>query len=172
MSVLRKTLALFDRTINFMAFLAGLFLALLMLIICYEVVMRYLFHAPPGWVVEICEYMLLYITFLGTAWLLKEDGHIRVDIVYVLLNPAIRRVLNILTSLTGAVACSFLFLYGVFSTWQHLQKATLVIQTMNTPKWILTAIIPIGSFLLVIQFLRKFFVLLAPPKVTNEIEPN
>lgn len=170
--VLQRTLAVFDWTINLLAFLAGLFLALLMLIICYEVVMRYIFHAPPGWVVEVCEYMLLYITFLGTAWLLKKDGHVRVDIVLALLNPGIRRLLNILTSLIGAVGCLFLFVYSLLSTWHHLEKATLVIQTMNTPKWILTAIIPIGSFLLVIQFLRNFFVLLAAPKGTDEIETN
>jgi C4-dicarboxylate transporter DctQ subunit len=172
MNLLRKALGAFDRTINFMAFLAGLLLGLLMLIVCYEVVMRYVFRAPSGWVVEICEYMLLYTTFLGTAWLLKVDGHIRVDIVFAGLTPVIQRVFSMATSLMGAVSCSFLFLYGLSNTLHHLHEGTLVIQTLNTPKWMLMAIIPIGSVLLVIQFLRNFFGLLYSPEVIEGANPE
>lgn len=146
-----------DRVISIMAYLAALLLFLLMLIICYEVVMRYLFRSPTGWVIEACEYALLYITFLGAAWLLRQDGHIRVDILFAFLNRKVSRVLNMTTSLVGAIACGFLLVYGVLSTWHHFQESTLVIQTLNTPKWVLLIIIPIGSFFLVLQFLCIFY---------------
>ena len=172
MNLLQKTMATFDRTINFLAFLAGSLLVLLMVIICYEVVMRYLFRVPSGWVVEVCEYMLLYITFFGTAWLLKQDRHVRVDVVLALINPRFQKALGLVTSIMGAVSCSFLVIYGAINTWNHLQKGTLVIQTLNTPKWILVAVIPLGSFLLIIQFLRHFYGLLDRPKESNGIEPE
>ena len=149
--------SILDRVISFMAYLAALLLFLLMLIICYEVVMRYLFRSPTGWVIEACEYALLYITFLGAPWLLKQDGHIRVDILFAFLNRKVSRILNTATSLVGAIACGFLFVYGILSTWHHFQESTLVIQTLNTPKWALLIIIPTGSFFLVLQFLCIFY---------------
>jgi TRAP-type C4-dicarboxylate transport system permease small subunit len=149
--------SIIDRVISFMAYLAGLLLFFLMLIICYEVVMRYLFRSPTGWVIEVCEFSLLYITFLGAAWLLKQDGHIRVDILFTFLNRKVSRILNTATSLLGAISCGFLFVYGLMSTWHHFRESTLVIQTLNTPKWVLLIVIPIGSFFLVLQFLFNVY---------------
>ena len=160
MSLLRKGVVVFDSLVDFLGFLSGLLLVLLMSITCYAVVMRYIFHSPSGWVIEVCEYMLLYITFLGTTWLLKRDGHVKVDIVLVSLNPKVANVLRLVTSIMGAVSCAFLVVYGTLNTVKYYQGGTLVIQTLNTPKWILTAVIPFGSFLLVVQFLRQFIVLL------------
>jgi len=170
MNLLQKALVAYDRTINFLAFLAGSLLVLLMLIICYEVLMRYFFRVPSGWIVEICEYMLLYITFFGTAWLLKEDRHIRVDVVFALFNPRFQKVLGLVTSAMGAISCSFIVVFGALNTWKHIQEGTLVIQTLNTPKWVLVAVIPLGSFLLVIQFLRYFFGLLDRAGGSDEME--
>jgi TRAP-type C4-dicarboxylate transport system permease small subunit len=119
--------------------------------------MRYLFRSPTGWVIEVCEFALLYITFLGAPWLLKQDGHIRVDILFTFLNRKVSRILNTTTSLVGAIACGFLFVYGVLSTWHHFQENTLIIQTLNMPKWELLIVIPIGSFFLVLQFLCIFY---------------
>jgi TRAP-type C4-dicarboxylate transport system permease small subunit len=41
---------------------------------CYEVVMRYFFMIPSLWVVQTCEYALLWIVFLGATRLLSEQG--------------------------------------------------------------------------------------------------
>lgn len=160
MHLLKKGEEIFGHVIDFLGFLSGLLLLFLMLITCYEVVMRYLFRSPSGWVVEVCEYMLLYITFFGTTWLLKHDRHVRVDILVALFKPKLRRILGLVTCLMGATSCSFLVVYGTLNTFEHFQNGTLVIQTLNTPKWTLVAVIPLGSFLLVIQFLRQFVALL------------
>ena len=56
---------IFDRILDILAFMAILMLIFMMLVVCYDVVMRYIFHNPPGWVVEICEYLLLYVTFFS-----------------------------------------------------------------------------------------------------------
>ena len=155
--VLDKIWHIFDKFIDFLAFLAGSLIIILILIIAYEVIMRYFIHKPVGWVVEICEYILLYITFLGTTWLLREGGHISVDIIFNNLSFNISNVLGRLTSIVGAIACCFIVYYGSSYTCHLYELKTLVIQTLNTPKWILVAVIPFGSFLLVLQFIRMAF---------------
>jgi TRAP-type C4-dicarboxylate transport system permease small subunit len=148
---------LFDNIINGFALIAGLLLVAMMLLVCCSVIMRYILNLPVGWVVEVCEFGLLFITFFGTTWLLKKDGHIKVDLVISVLPPVVRKVLFRITCLMGAAACGFLLWYGAYETWDHFQRSTLVIQTLETPKWMLLVVIPFGALLLIIQFIRMFF---------------
>jgi len=147
----------FDALIDGFAFIAGLLLVGMMLLVCCSVVMRYILKLPVGWVVEVCEFGLLFITFFGTTWLLKKDGHIKVDLLISVLPPAARKVLFRVTCLMGAAACGFLLWFGAYETWDHFQRSTLVIQTLETPKWMLLIVIPFGALLLIIQFVRMFF---------------
>ena len=64
-----------------MAFLAGTLLVGAVLIVSLEICMRYFFRRPQVWTVEVCEYILFILAFLGAPWLLKKGGHVSVDIV-------------------------------------------------------------------------------------------
>ena len=44
---------IFDFILNKLAILAGALVILLMLLMCYESVMRYVFRLPPLWVVDL-----------------------------------------------------------------------------------------------------------------------
>ena len=147
----------FDKIIDFLAFLSGVLVVLLIFIIAYEVIMRYFIHKPVGWIVEVCEYILLYITFLGTTWLLREGGHISVDIILNSLSSGATKSIHRVNSFVGAIACFFIVYYGTSYTWELFKLKAMVIQTLNTPKWILFAVIPFGSLLIAIQFLRQAF---------------
>ena len=157
MSFLEDIVRVFDRVIHWTFILAGLLTILLILIVGYEVVMRYFFHVPVGWVVEVCEYLLLYLTFFGSAWLLREDRHIRVDILLASLNQRSRDFLNLINSVMGAVSCALITIFSSMNTWKHIDEGTLVIQTLSIRKWVLLWVIPFGFVLLLVQFIRTFF---------------
>ena len=76
--IIRRT---FDRILDSLAAMAGGLILFACLIVSYEVFMRYFLNSPTSWTLEISEYCLLWITFLGTAWLLREDGHVKVDLL-------------------------------------------------------------------------------------------
>jgi TRAP-type C4-dicarboxylate transport system permease small subunit len=100
---------------------------------------------------------MLYVTFLGAAWLLKEEGHVRVDILLVLLKPKSGALLNSITSILGVIACSVLAFYGTWSTWLHYQKVLYTFTAMELLKWPFLIVIPFGSLLLLIQFVRSAY---------------
>ena len=154
---MEKTRAIFDHAIDSLAGMAGVLVIGIMLIMCYEVVMRYFLNRPPAWAVEVCEYMLYLLAFLGAAWLLKLGGHVRVDIVVSQLNPKAQTLLNIATSIIGVLICLTIAWYGGESTWDHFQRGIPVVKTLKIPKAPLLAFISIGCFLLSIQFLRQTY---------------
>lgn len=154
MKIVGRVTTIFDRSLNLMAIFAGVLLIFLMLIISYDIVIRYLAH-PTGWAVEISEYVLLWITFLGAAWLLRSEGHVRMDLLLNRLNPRTQALLNVITSIIGATICLIIAWYSVEATWENFRVGYQFAGQLNVPKFTVLLIIPIGSFLLFIQFLRR-----------------
>ena len=146
-----------DKIMEIFAFLAGLILAFILLSVCLEVFMRYFLNRPLQWVVELTEYALLYITFLGAAWLLKRGGHINVDIFLSLLSSRTRAGLKIFSSLIGIIVSFCLVWSGFAVSWEHFQDGIYNITLLEFPKAPLLAIIPIGSLILLAQFIRRAY---------------
>ena len=89
---------LFDHLLDMLMVAAIALLIFGWLAVCFEVVMRYFVGQPQIWVIEIVEYILLYTCFLGGAWLLREEGHVKVDVLLNRLNPRNQALLNTITS--------------------------------------------------------------------------
>ena len=54
----------------------------MVLLICYDVAMRYLFQQGSGALQELEWHLFALIFLLGSAYTLKHDQHVRVDIIY------------------------------------------------------------------------------------------
>lgn len=155
---------LFDAIIEGMAFFTGVLLVLSMLSVSLDVVMRYFLNRPMHWVGELTEYALLYITFTGAAWVLRKDRHVKIDILHTVLSPSRVNILGLISSIIGAFVCAVLTYGGVRVTWDHIQRGIYEPTLLEFPKGAVLAIIPVGAFLLTIQFLRRFFTIMSELK--------
>jgi len=155
MKLVKKLTNFFDRTIGAMAILAGILLIFTMLSVSVAIASRYFLNRPMGWVIEISEYCLLYITFLVAAWVLKGEGHVKMDIILNRFNPRTQSLINVITSAISAIVCIILTWYGVKVTLELFQTGYFTPTILELPKFIIIAIIFVGSFLLLIQFLRR-----------------
>lgn len=157
MKLVKKAVRFFDRVVDLLAALAGVLIILAMLIVAFEIVMRYFLDRPQIWVMDVTETILLYFTFLATAWLLKKDGHVKMDLVVNRLNQRTQVLLNIITSILGVVISWALVWYGAQVTWDHFQRGVYIPTPLRLPTAPVLVIIPIGSFLLLLQFLRRTY---------------
>ena len=155
MKLLRKFAGIFDGTVDAFSVLACVLLVFVMLAVCAEIVFRYFLHSPIIWVVEISEVTLLYITFLGTAWLLRREGHVKIDMLLTRLPLKAQALLNITTSTIGAVMWLVLTWYGIVVTLDLFQRGILTPTVLHLPRFAIILIIPVGSLLLSIQFFRR-----------------
>ena len=108
------------------------------------------------------------MTFLGTAWLLANDGHVEMDIVINALRPRTQRSLRVATSVLSAVVCLVLTWSGTEVSLDYLQRDLHRPTPMAPPYFPLFAVIPVGFFLLSIQFLRRAHRALMAPDPTRE----
>ena len=102
-----------DRTVDRIGGLISMAFLVSVVISFYEIVSRYVFDAPTIWVHEttimICALCMAY----GGSYCLARDSHIRIRLLYDLLGPGGRRVLNVLNGLLSLFYC-VLIAYAAF----------------------------------------------------------
>jgi TRAP-type C4-dicarboxylate transport system permease small subunit len=146
---------LLDLVIDAFALVATVILAALVVCVSVEVVMRYLLGQPTRWVNEFSEYSLLWIAFLAGPWVLREEAHVKVEMLTDALSPEWRHKFHVVTSIVGALICalfcwvSMAYVLEVYGTGEFLFRA------VQLPKWAVMAIMPPGLLLLAIQFMRR-----------------
>ncbi len=149
--------SIFDRFVDSLVVLAIVLMAFAWLAICYDVFVRFFFNRSIIWLIEVIEYILLSVCFLGAAWLLRREGHITVDVVVNRLNPRAQALLNIVTSILGIITFLIITWYGMEVVWGHFQTGLRLETTLGPPKYAVMAVIPLGSFLLIIQLIRRTY---------------
>jgi C4-dicarboxylate transporter DctQ subunit len=155
MRALTKLLSIFDRGLDVMAVLAGILLLFTMISVSSEVAARYFFNRPTGWVTEVGSYVLLYVTFLVAAWVLRGEGHVSMDIIINLFSPRTQSLIQLVTSGASALVCLILAWLGARVSWDLFETGYFTPTMLELPKWFLTAVISFGFLLLFVQFIRR-----------------
>jgi TRAP-type C4-dicarboxylate transport system permease small subunit len=83
------------------AVVAALAIAVIAAMLIVEVVVTSRFGWSQPWVVEYSGYGLAAALFAGSGWALRQDGHIRVTILFQALPDGLRRVVDILCTLAA-----------------------------------------------------------------------
>jgi C4-dicarboxylate transporter DctQ subunit len=122
---------------------------------CVDVIFRYWFNRPIHWMLEITEYIMLYIPFLGAALVLKEGGHIRVDILLNHFSGRINGWLNIITSGVGGLVMLTYTVFGAQVTLDYYKRGIPSLESLKTPMFLILMIIPIGGFFFSTQLFRQ-----------------
>jgi TRAP-type C4-dicarboxylate transport system permease small subunit len=155
-------LRLFDHLVDGCAALAAILLLAVMLATTTKVVFRYGFGEGLLGIDQISGTMLLYIAFLGAAWVLRREEHVTIDLLSGALSPSSRRWLRLLGSLLGAAVCFCIALFGTLEVVTSLQKGIRIAAEIEYPRALNLVVIPFGCLLLGLQFLRRAWLSLAP----------
>ncbi len=146
---------IFDQILVVLFWLAGALLMFSTVGTCVDVLLRYCLNRPIPWMLEITEYVMLYIPFLGAALVLKEDGHIRVDIILNHLSQQARKRLHVFTSFVGGLVMLTYTYWGGQVTLDHWKRGVPALESLKTPMFLILMIIPIGSLFFAVQFFRQ-----------------
>jgi len=159
-----------DRALAGMAVLAGLLLLFITFSISYSIFTRFIGIQSPVWTVQFNEYSLLWMTFLGTAWVLSRRKHVSMDIITSRLKAPARRILDVVHSLMGVGVCGVLFWYSSRMTLNLFQRGVTDVQAIDIPKYLILIVIPFGFLVLVIQFIRNLLSAPQSPEADKGME--
>jgi TRAP-type mannitol/chloroaromatic compound transport system permease small subunit len=92
----------------------------LMILVCFDVVTRYLFNQTAAWVNELEWHLFAVVFLLGAGYALKHDRHVRVDLFFANFSQKDKALVNLLGSMLflipwSAILCYFAFFYSLDS---------------------------------------------------------
>ena len=146
---------LFPMLLNVMSYLGRFTLVIIALLILADVLSSNIFNHSIPWVLEVTEYLLVFLTFFGAAWLLRENGHIQFDLFINYLSARTRDFLGFISSCIGFIISITITIFGFLTTVDMYTRGAYTDAMLQIPRFLLIVIVPIGFLLLSIQFLRN-----------------
>jgi len=70
--------------------------ALLVILVCYDVITRYLMNETKAWVMELEWHLFALIFLFGAGYALKHDKHVRVDLFYANFSPRDKALVDLI----------------------------------------------------------------------------
>lgn len=117
-----------------------------------DVVGRFFFNQPIPGTTELVKTAILGIVFLGVAYTLHREGHIRTTVLIKRLPPKAAAAIEAAGALIGIIIFSLMVYYG----WEAAMKAFAVKEfegvQLRVPTYPSRFIMVLGSALLVIQY--------------------
>lgn len=110
--MLLKLERIIDTTVDKIGNFNAIIMIALMLNVCYDVIMRYFFHNSKIAFQELEWHLFSFVILIGIAYTLKEDAHVRVDVLFEHFKPKTKAVINILGAILFIIPFSLLIIYG------------------------------------------------------------
>ncbi len=99
-------------------YFAALMLFGIVTVVTGQVIWRYVFNNSLSWSEELSRYLFAWLIFVGASIAVKENTHIRVDIIFNHLDAARRRYLEVFLH----IVTLFVQLYFLYFTVQFIVK--------------------------------------------------
>jgi TRAP-type C4-dicarboxylate transport system permease small subunit len=120
-----------------------LMIGVLFLTNAYAILARYLASSYPSWIIEVSEFLMIGVVFLGGAWLYRERRQIAVNALLVTL-PNNGTAFRVLTAVgEAAVLC-----FALLTIWQAVLYQPILAQTttpvLGLPRNLTTVFVPLA----------------------------
>jgi TRAP-type mannitol/chloroaromatic compound transport system permease small subunit len=135
--------------------LVSFFCFFIMVIVSYEVLVRYVFSRPTIWASEINQYLLCGYSALAGGYAFLHKSHVTVDIAYQRFNLRRRAFIDVFTSFFTMIFILVLGWTGAVFSWDALKFSERSESLLAFPLFPVKVIIPLGALLIFLQVLAK-----------------
>ena len=158
-----------DRVTQWVGTAASWLTLALVVLILYDVIMRYLFNQSSVAIYELEWHLFALIFLLGAAFALKHDRHVRVDVLYSKFGKKGQAWVNLLGTLLLLLPFCWIIITAGWDFWANSYRLTESSADAGglPARYLIKSAIPIGFTLVLMQALnlmcRSILVLLNQP---------
>lgn len=147
-----------DKIIDFIGYLTGVLLVLMILNVAFDVGMRYIFHNSSIGMQEFEWHLFAVIILFGTGYALRHNAHVRVDFLYDNFTPKKKAWINVLGTIFFLLPLALLVIYGSI---EYVMDSYTTNEISEDPgglkyRWLIKSMIPL-SFIFLIFSAFNFF---------------
>ncbi|MDT8862968.1 TRAP transporter small permease [Alkalihalobacillus sp. MEB130] len=149
--MLKKVVKTITKINQSMLIVGGVVLALLSLVVFYDVIARYFFNSPTRFGFDLSTWLTGIAAFLTGGYVLLHNDHIRVDVFYERFSDRIKSLVEVITGIFILLIVIALVWYGGARVIQLYESGSVASTGLNISLWIKWSILPIGGLLLGLQ---------------------
>lgn len=131
--------------------LIGVFSVAALLVGTGQVILRYVFNTGVEWSEAVFMLLTICGVLAGAIRAVRNDLHVRMDLVAQMLPARARRVLNAVACLLSLALCAFYCFSGIIFAGFLRQMGTVNIET-GLPDWVIFSIMPVVMALFVVRY--------------------
>ncbi len=151
--VLKKITKTIDRISELVGHFAKYLILILIFVLLYEVVARYVFNKPTIWALETSKMVFGAIGALCWGYTLKIGGHVRVDVFYTMLSEKWKAIVDVVMTFIFLFPIQYILIHsGIKWTLFALKtNEKMVDSSWLPPSWPFRLVLTIGFILFFIQ---------------------
>ncbi|MEC7489839.1 MAG: TRAP transporter small permease [Pseudomonadota bacterium] len=134
--------------------LAGIIIFISFILIVIDVGLNLFGYSGLEGTMGVVEYGLLWFTLLAAPWLARIRGHVYIDALTELFNPNVQQVAARFAYIVAIAGSSLSGYFSVELLWEAYVDEQVDERGVELMQWWLYAPMPVGFFLVAIEFLR------------------
>lgn len=173
---------LFNRTVSRFNGFAGEFVAywsiIAVFVYYYEVIARYVFNSPTNWAHEAMFLMFGMQYLIAGGFCLRENAHVRVDVIYSQLSKRTQAIMDVITSVFFFIFMATLLVTGWIFFHDSFAINEVSFTEWGIQYWPIKFALPLGAALLLAQGISQLIKDIAAVRnpelvdLDNEIRPE
>jgi TRAP-type mannitol/chloroaromatic compound transport system permease small subunit len=145
-----------DRANEWVGRIVSIWMLPLILLMSFEVFMRYILQAPTEWGTEMVTFIYAAYVLLGGGYTLLYGDHVNINVIYNRLSTRRKAFFDVITGTVFFLYSWILFWEGSKFAWDAIIRNRHTGTDWNPPFYPILITLPIGAFLILIQGAAKF----------------
>lgn len=150
---MKKALRWMDQ--HFEEVLMAIFLCGIVIMMTTHVFFRYVMRAPLTWTEEATRYMFIWFVFMGVSYGIRNDTHVRVNIIEILL-PKLTPFLEWFRDIVSAAFVLYLLPAGL-TVVKQVAKHNQTSAGLHLPMVFVYGALELGLIFSVVRIIQKFY---------------
>ncbi len=150
-----KVIKWIDRLSDFFAYLSAFLLIIIIILIVANITLMSLTGKSIMITDEYSAYMFAGFVMFGLAYTLKNNGHIRINVLTSRMPPKVLKLFRYFADVVALALTVYIFYYSAYMVYQayvYQMRSDTVAQTLL---WIPQLVMPIGFFVLALQLIAE-----------------
>lgn len=139
--------------------LSVLTLAVMLVILTYQVILRFVFNNSNAWSEELARYLFIWFVYLTASLAILKKAHIRVDALLWIYPNAVKRYVVLLGYLLFLAYCAAITYYSYFFTLR-IYYSEQVSMGLDIPMYLVMAAVPVCHVLMGLRVLQRIHAIL------------
>jgi len=152
-----KAYVRFVDSISFYIGIFAMYLVFAMIGILFYMTFMKVFFLPANWTVEMAQFVMVAYYLLGGAYTLRENEHVRMDLIYGGMPVRRKAQTDLITSVALIFFLVMLLIGGIASTWYAFKYGERSFSAWRPYMLPVKMVMTFGIFLTLLQAVAIFF---------------